>query len=895
MENVSIVLMSKTPSNLEGESRFETRAQAAPDHSVVVRHLRTADDSRLVATGSAEPQLSWRLASDRPKVRQLSYEIQVASDPAFTIGVTSSALISSPQVVNHPWPASPLRSREVRWWRVRVLTDLGLTAWSEPVRAEAALLDASDWIAHPIRLSSEVGHVPLFRREFDLESGVQAARLYVSALGVHDVQINGQPVSDDLLEPGWTSYGHRLLYATYDVTALLTTGTNAISAAVGDGWYRGKLGRRRNVYGKSACFLAQLEVRLTDDSTVKVATDDRWRGSTGAMRGADLYDGVEVDLRLEPDGWRRPGFTDRSWQSVRTVHLSASLVQRSMPPVGVIEILTPLVESSGGGLVRVDAAQNLTGYLRIRATGAAGARVTVQHAEVLDGEGRLHTAPLRGARATDSYVLANGQPTVLEPRFTFHGFRYAEIVAPDVSIDSVEVVVVASDLTWVGEFECSNPLVNQLFSNIRWSQRANFLSIPTDCPQRDERLGWTGDIQVFSPTACANADSRAFLANWLVDLALDQRSDGSISNVVPNVLPGEAFGAAGWGDAATVVPWNLYEAYGDHSLLKRQYPSMKAWVDWAASRRGEDGTWTGDAQFGDWLDPGAPPDKPGQATTSADFIATSYLSHSAGILARTARILGLNNDAQHYVLLRDQAAAAAWRRWSAHAVTTQTGCAIALELGVAPPGQRGQVADALAALVRGNGGRIGTGFLGTALILPALTAAGHIAEAYQLLSNRECPGWLYQVLMGATTMWERWDAIRPDGSIYPGNLRSAAGASMLSFNHYAYGAVGAWLYRSLAGLAPDPDDPGYSTVVMAPVPGGGVTWARARIETPYGATSISWTCEDSSLLVDLHIPPGARGRFIKPPGSWRFAAGEHLDNSPELMLLSGTHRLALTK
>jgi alpha-L-rhamnosidase len=891
------------------------------DATVVVTQLRTADDSGLPATGTATPRLSWRLASDRPGVRHMGYELQVADEPTFDADTaTTSGVVASSRHLHAAWPAPPLCSRQVRWWRVRVRTDRGMTAWSEPARVEAALLEAADWVARPVTLGSDAGRstagpVPLLRRDFDLNVAVASARLYVTALGVHAVAINGLPVSDELLEPGWQSYHHRVLYASYDVTGLLTQGRNVLSAAVGDGWYRGKLTwtERHNVYGDSSGLLAQLEMRLVDGRTVTVATDRQWRAATGALRAADLYDGTDVDLRLQQDGWQLPGFDDSSWEPVTQLDMPVRLEQRTMPPVRVVETRHATPEPNADGNLLVDSGQNLTGYLRVRVSGAAGCTVTVRHAEVLDGEGGLHTAALRTARATDTYILADDRPVVLEPAFTFHGFRYAEITtSPDVTVESVEIAVVTSDLAMTGEFECSDERVNQLFRNITWSQRSNFLSIPTDCPQRDERLGWTGDIMVFAPTACANADSRAFLANWLVDLALDQRADGAVPAVVPNVLDtlrgtkSETFeyGSTGWGDAATVVPWTLYEAYADLDVLRRQYPSMTAWVDWCASRRGDDGTWTGDWHFGDWLDPGAPPDEPEKATTSSDLIATAYLSHSAGILARTADLLDDDEAAASYAALRDETAAAAWGKWGDRVVTTQAGCAIALQLGIVPRTHRQRIADALAQLVRANDGRVATGFLGTPLVLPALTNGGHLQEAYQLLLNTASPGWLYQVLHGATTTWERWDAIQPDGSIHAGDMAADEGG-MLSFNHYAYGAVAEWLYRSVGGLAPDPDDPGYATVVMAPVPGGGLSHAHARIQTPYGPAATSWTLTDGVLRFALEVPPGARGRFVLPPGTWQADHdGRPVDVNrlptsdgharPVLDLPSGQHQILLT-
>lgn len=883
------------------------------DRDVEVTGLRTEDDSGLVATGLATPRLSWRLASTRHDVRQIGYEIEVSANAAFTDS-QASGFIECNSPLHRPWPGAPLRSRDACWWRVRVWTQTGCTAWSDPFRIEAGLLEATDWIARPI--SSTKGppapaSVMLVRRAFHLEQPIVQARVYVTALGVHETCINGRRVSQDLLEPGWTAYRERLLYAAYDVTEHLVQGANVISATVGEGWWARDA---RNIgyaklYGERTAFLAQLEIELKDGLRATVATDESWRCSTGAFRSASIFNGVDVDLRCEPIGWQRTGFDDAQWDDVVTTDLPVGLEMRSAPPVRVVQSWLGVATVTAWSTRLIDTGQNLTGYLRLRVRGHAGATVTVRHAEVLDAEGRLHTAPLNTAEATDRYVLADTETVVLEPSFTYHGFRYAEITTdPKVVIEEVTVQVVASDLRPTGSFECSDARINQLFNNVRWSQRSNFLSLPTDCPQRDERLGWTGDIQIFAPTACMNVDARAFLSSWLIDLAREQRADGRVPSVVPNNEPDWEWqnAGAGWGDAATLVPWALYEAYGDPEVLRRQFESMRAWVNWCASRRKPDGTWTGDPQWGDWLDPNAPSDAPQKATTDSDYVASSYLSFSAGVLSRAAAVLEQGCDERTYRELSEVVADATWRRWHTDALHTQTGCAIALELGIAPPAARSQIANRLAQLVEVNDGRVGTGFLGTPLLLPALSNAGQIDAAYRVLLNTACPGWLYPILRGATTTWERWDAIRPDGSFHGGEMEGFAEGSsaMVSFNHYAFGAVVAWLYRTLAGLAPTMSDPGYGTVIFAPVPGGGITQARARVESPYGPVSIAWTLKDSSLGVDMEIPPGARGWFVPPEYQWHLAPGSESrslestgEPTPRLgyRLASGRHRIRLVR
>lgn len=862
----------------------------APDAMVTPVDLRARGWAEPPWVGEPAPSLSWRLEARRPDVTQLAYELQVAHDELFSKRMRSSGevLCSSPTAA--PWPAEALKSRDVRWARVRARTELGWTAWSSPLLFEAALLDQSDWRAQPISpvfnvAKAEMAPAALLRRSFVLHKTIAQARLYITALGVHETWLNGVRIGDALLAPGWSAYRRRLLFDAYDVTALLRPGANVLAAALGDGWWRGNLTweERRAVYGSTTALIAQLEVTHTDGSRFVIATDEEWKGGQGEIRAADIYDGSRIDLREEQPRWREPEFDDTKWEGVEMINGPRELELRSAPPVRVVERIALSPVQKERGLLAIDTGQNLAGYLIIRAHGASGSKLVVRHAEVLDSEGALFTAPLRNAKATDEYILAGDASAELRPAFTFHGFRYAEIQHdPDVEVETVEAHVVASDLRQIGAFSCSNETINKLFENVCWSQRGNFLSLPTDCPQRDERMGWTGDIQVFASTACANADAQTFLASWLKDLALEQRSDGAVPSTVPNVLGGFEFeyGGAAWGDASTLTPWQIYLAYGDAGVLTAQLPSMRAWVDYAASRLNDEGVWTGDFQFGDWLDPAAPPDQPGEGLTDRDYVASAYLALSAGVVAKAAAVLGEASLAQQYDELSRKVAVATWRRWRDHALTTQTGCAIAIMFGIAPSGDVERAGKALAGLVDRADGRIGTGFVGTPLVLPALTKSGRYESAYRLLLNEKRPGWLYQIQRGATTMWERWDAIGDDGQIFCGDM--ASGASMTSFNHYAYGAVAAWLYQTVAGIAPAEEEPGYRLVRFAPQPGGGLNWARASIETPLGRSAIAWSVQaDRSLAVELEIAPAAKGLFASPRG-WRapaqnwFGSGRHV-------------------
>lgn len=767
-----------------------------------------------------------------------------------------------------------------------------------------------DWQAQAITLADDEGRTRqgpaiYLRRDFALDAPVREALLHVTSFGVHEARINGQRVGVDLLSPGWTSYSRRVLAETHDVTSMVRPGQNAIGAILGDGWYRGRLGwgaDDRCRYGDRIALIAQLEVWLADGRRVLIPSNTSWRASTAEIRQADLYDGSVIDLRLRQPGWDRAGFDDSPWQPASVVPFDRNVIEpRMTPPVRVIETRRSTLTRTAGGIIRIDSGQNLAGFLRLRVRGQSGDQVTVRHAEVLELDGSLHTRSLRSARATDEYILTNGEEEILEPPFTFHGFRYAEI-ATSADVLDVEVVAISSDLPLRSEFSCSDERLNRLHSNVLWSLRGNFVSIPTDCPQRDERLGWTGDAQAFAPTASTLVESESFWQSWLRDLDLDQDDDLGVASVVPDVaLQGEArFGRAGWADAATIVPWAVYESYGNLDILRRQFSSMQRWVDSLARRQGPDGLLEPSWQFGDWLDPDAPSDRPWEAKADGQYIANAFFSHSARLLAEAAAVLGDSMAGASYATLADRVAMATWERWSDHAIETQTGCAIAFSLGIAPPDSRTVVAETLERLVLEADGRVATGFLGTPLVLPALADAGRFGAAYRMLLRTESPSWLYQVEQGATTVWERWDAIRPDGSIHPGTMAPMAEGQeeghMLSFNHYAYGAVIDWVYRHLAGIAPVRARPGYREILFAPRPPASIGWARGSVATPHGTAAIAWRLEDGRLLADIEVPVGATGLFDAPTtgASEVTVDDETADAAAPVTLSPGRHKVTVT-
>jgi alpha-L-rhamnosidase len=829
----------------------------------------TVSVSDLHADTFVDPlRLRWRLdATDGERdVEQAWAEVEVLDADSGNRRWSSGRVDGARQSIAYGGPM--LRSRDRLTWRVRAgLRERGDTDWSDTATIEVPLLAADDWTA---RLITSEAATPVFSSTFSLGAEVDRARLYISGHGVYEVSINGAVVGDEVLAPGWTSYHHRLAARAHDVAALLHAGENKVAITVADGWWRGRLGfrPRREVYGDRVGVIAQLEATLADGSIVTVATDESWSVGSGPTRSADLYDGERYDARVAVE-------VDRG-AAVEVSDFDRSLLFFSdVPPIRRVGAVTPVdVEQREPGRWIIDFGQNIVGRLRGTFAGLErGDEVTLRHAEVLDPDGELFTAPLRTAKATDHYLAAGDaavDATPWEPRFTFHGFRYAELSAPasfDLQRADLRAIVITSDLEATGTFACSDPLVSQLYENVNRSWRGNSVDVPTDCPQRDERLGWTGDAQVFSPTAAFLTDAEAFFASWLADLAADQRaSDGAVPHVIPHMMEEPWLGAAGWGDAAIVVPWSVYEAYGDEAVLRASWPSIERWVGYVWGRLDDELVWSKDFQFGDWLDPDAPQDKPFKAKARFDLVATAHAAWIHRLAARIAGVLG-DDGASTYASRANELSGAWWSRFGEAAVKTQTGCAMALQFSLAPESERERVGSRLAALVEETDNHLATGFLGTPLLCPALTATGRVDLAYKVLLQDTPPSWLFQVKSGATTIWERWDCTRPDVDL-----------SMVSFNHYAYGAIADWLHRTVAGLAPDAEDPGFHHVLVAPKPGGGFTSASASLQSRHGLTSVAWELgDDASFALDVVIPPNASATVTLPDGSEpvRVGSGTH--------------------
>jgi alpha-L-rhamnosidase len=812
--------------------------------------------------GESEPRISWSFKGSDRDWTQVSYELEITrEDEPPKIHVVHSR---DCQLV--PWPSRPLRSREHAKVRVRVTDNGGVASeWSETATVEAGLLNKDDWgcsLIEPAgKYAGTLPHRPVtLRRQFDLAKPIFRARLYITAHGIYDAKINEAQVGNDVLAPGWTSYKHRLIYQTYDVTQLVLQGHNDIRVDLAEGWYCGRLGflgGHHNNYGTRVGIIAMLFVQHSDGDETVIGSDSEWHWTVSGISISEIYNGETYDARVR--------LSESTWDTVLALPIQDNLIAPIGPPVKRIMELTPhKILKSPSGKTIVDMGQNMVGWVRVRVNGPLGTVINFQFAEVIE-DGEVATRTLRDARCRDSLILTD-ETIIWEPKFTFHGFRYVEISGwpGEVDLESLTGIVVHSDMRRTGNFSCSNPLLNQLHENVVWSVRGNFVSIPTDCPQRDERLGWTGDINIFGETANLLFDTAGMLLSWLDDLVLEQTAaNGIVPLVVPNIINGFADEAhAVWGDVAIMLPWSLFNTTGDVSILARHYPSMKAWL--GAIPRAPNGLWNYVAgwKLGDWLDPAAPPDDAGNATTDPTMVSDAFLVHITKIMSLVAGILRKTSDASQFDrAAEDLSVAFAHEYITASgllAADTQTAFALAIAFSLFPtPTQEQRAADRLSTLVLEKSRfKIATGFAGTPYIGHALTKIGKSNLFYRMLLHRQNPSWLYPVTMGATTIWERWDSMLPDGSVNPGE--------MTSFNHYALGAVASWMYNVILGLKAM--EPGWRIFRIEPIPGGGLRWAKGSYMCAYGEISVRWEVKNHDKLfwVRVNIPPGTTAQITLP-------------------------------
>ena len=815
------------------------------------------------------PRFSWKLTNPQRDVIQTSYELKVATDPQAQKAIWQSTKTASDRSVLVPYGGIALKPKQRYYWQVRVTDNKGNTSpWSEIRFFETGMFQPADWTTQwiePVIAGDEVGKpAPMLRRNFNLKKIVKAARLYITAHGLYEAHVNGQRVGNQYLTPGWTSYNKRLQYQVYDVTALVRNGTNATGVILGDGWYRGHLAwnDNKNIYGKNLGLLYQLDVTYGDGSKETIASDAQWKSSTGPIRRSGIYYGEAYDAREEKTGWTQPEYKDTDWGTVKVVEGGKdNLIAAYGPPVLKHETFKPVkIFKTPKGETVVDFGQNLVGWVTLKVKGKAGDKVTIRHAEVLDKEHNFYTENLRAAEAELVYTLKGTGEEVYEPRFSFYGFRYVKVEGYPGSLttESLKATALYSDMKPSGTFTSSNPLLNQLQHNIQWGQKGNFVDVPTDCPQRDERLGWTGDAQVFSRTAAYNMSVATFFTKWMKDVAADQREDGAIPFVIPNVLGKNDAASTGWADVGLIIPWNVYMAYGDQKILENQYASMAAWVGYMEKNSKND-LWNTGFHFGDWLFYRPFDDNDGRsAVTDKYLIAQCFWANSTQIMIDAANVLGKMEDAQRYTQLLKRIKDAFVKEYMAPSGRlvsgTQTAYVLALNFDMLPEALRAQAADKLASNVKDYGNHLTTGFLGTPYLCHVLTRFGYTDVAYDLLMQESYPSWLYPVKMGATTIWERWDGMKPDSTFQtPG---------MNSFNHYAYGAIGDWMYRTVAGVREAA--PGYHKITLAPQPGGKLTQTTAELQTPYGLVQSSWKIEGGTISYDVTVPPNTTAEVILP-------------------------------
>jgi alpha-L-rhamnosidase len=729
------------------------------------------------------------------------------------------------------------------------------SAW--PAAKDAAAYGSGPW---GTQVAQPLPPVPYLRHGFRVSKPVSSARLYVSALGLYEAHINGTRVGNDDFTPGWTDYNKRVQYQTYDVTSLLRRGDNAIGALLGSGWYAGNVGfAGTHIYGQQPWFLAQLRIAYSDGTTQTVGTDNTWKTAASPLISADIYQGETYDARSERAGWDRPGFDDSAWTPAKIGTMKPNLVPQAGPPVRVDTVLHPVrMTQPKPGTYIFDLGQNMVGWNRLHVSGRAGTTVTLRNGEVLNSDGTLYTANLRGAADTDHYTLKGGGNETYESRFTYRGYRYVEVTGyPGTpKLSSVDGVVAHADAPPNGTLTTSDPLVNQIQHNIVWSQKGNFFSVPTDCPQRDERLGWTGDIAAFVPTSTFNMDADTFLAKFTTDMADDQTADGAFTDVAPAVSAGS--GTAGWGDAGVIIPYTLWQRYGDVQVIHDRYPAMTKWIDYLKAH--STGLIRPAQGYGDWLNV--------NDDTPLDLIGTAYFAHSVDLVAQMADAIGEHTAAASYRTLWGQIRDAFDAKYVQPDGTvgggSQTAYALALSDDLVPSARVTAAADKLVANIAAHGGHLTTGFLGTGSLLPTLTRTGHTDVAYQILEQTTFPSWGYEIGKGATTTWERWDGIKPDGTFNdPG---------MNSFNHYGLGSVGDWMYQNIAGIAPTA--PGYRSIAIRPRTGGSLTWASAHYRSAYGEISTRWSLSHGVFTLEVTVPVGTTAEVWVPTGRTGHVAGD---------------------
>ncbi len=874
-------------------------------------HLRCEYLQNPLGIDATAPRLSWQLEADNRGRNQLAYRILVASDSSALhsdeADLWDSDTVYSRQSLQIGYEGKPLHSGQDCFWKVQVWDqDSAVSVWSPVARWSMGLLQASDWKAHWIGydaawadttikarpwgngMRQKMDYRPLpcpyLRKEFEVDQEVKSAKVYATSLGVYELYINGKRVGEEYLAPGWTDYRKRIYYRTYEVAPLLKPGKNVVAAILSDGWYAGTIANKgRYFYGRNLRLKAHVVWTSPEGELKLVTTDSSWKASYGPLREADMQGGETYDARLEMPGWNAPGFKDAHWVPVVVSDTQTAVLEAHPgPPVVATEALAPeLITRTDSGTYIVDMGQNFAGWVRISGTGDSGQRMVIRFAEKLNQDGSLHTRNLRTARCTDTYVFAGKETETFEPRFTYHGFQFLEIKGypGELTKENLRGIVVHSNLPRVGTFECSNSLINRIYQNILWSQRSNYLEVPTDCPQRDERLGWTGDGQIFMKTASYNMDLGAFFTKWMVDIDDGRFPDGRYPSTAPKVYTGSA---AGWAEAGIIIPWRLYELYQDKRVLQRYYPSMQGWMDFMHANKQEEyisTLWT----YGDWQNV--------DSETSKKVLATAYYKRTADLMHQIATVIGRTEDAADYGALSDSIKAAFQRELVQDSGkiegNTQTAYLLALGFDLTNDSLQPLIEKQLLRALQEADWHLTTGIHGTRLLLPVLTRMERTDLAYRILQHEDYPSWGHHVENGATTIWERWNSFSEEEGFHKDSTNS--------LNHYAYGAVGEWLFAFLVGIYHL--CPGFYSLKFCPLIGGGGPFAKATFRSPKGPIQVDWSFKAGQLELKVVLPPNTTTEVHLP--SDRIAdileTGRALSACPDIELLKKEKGLTVVR
>ncbi|MGB5943969.1 MAG: family 78 glycoside hydrolase catalytic domain [Leeuwenhoekiella sp.] len=845
----------------------------------------------------SNPTFSWHLPVSGDVAKQTAYQIVVASDPGSLPGESDLWDSGKQMTEQSAWikyDGKELMSRQKVYWQVRYWGDSEeVSGWSEIEHFELGLLDNDDWKAKWIGLDTKaegvigsrnnVIHRPQYlRTNFNTEGDVTSARLYITAKGVFDVSINGSDVSDDVMPPGYVPYDKRIETITYDVTDKIASGENTIGVEVAAGWYSGRLGWKSSLWidTENPKAICQLELTMDDGSKQMVLSDENWKGTTkGPIRLAEIYDGESYDANMELKGWTSNEYDDSDWVSVKTFEVDDKIKlepKRHSTVRNKIEVKSKELIDRDSTLI-FDLKQNMVGVPLLKVPMKKNDTLKIRFAEMLSPDGSFYTKNYRSALSTDYYIAAEDGVIEWSPKFTFHGFRFVELSGYDdsktASKDWVTGIVQYSDFEQNGKFETSHEKLNQLQSNIVWGLRGNFFDIPTDCPQRDERMGWTGDAQVFGPTSMFNADVYSFWASWMQSVRESQHEDGGIPFVVPDVLK-DGQVSSGWGDVSTIIPYKIYFRTGDTKILEDSYEMMKAWV--AHHEASSENYISNMNTYGDWLQPN-PANGETKGDTSHSLIGTAFFAHSVDLTAKAAAVLGKTEDQQQYEAMFNTVSEAFENEFFdqdgmvKEVAETQTSYLLALAFDLVSEEKKPKLKEYLLQEIKKADNHLRTGFLGTPLLSEVLDETGEIDLMYQLLFNETYPSWFYSINQGATTVWERWNSYSKTEGFNPQNMNS--------LNHYAYGAIGEWMYERIAGISPV--EAGYKVLRIAPIPGGPLTAASASLNTTYGEVSSKWELTDEYFNLDVSIPPNTTAVVIVPKGaasSLKLNNGDFEDN-----------------